>query len=74
MDKVGGFLRIQRTTEFLEIVIARSFLKSDARGVGSIVLKPRQARNLASPLVMHAEEVEEADMCGWQALMATKSR
>lgn len=67
MDKVAGFLEVWQTDDTHEIVINRPDWKVDANRVGHIVLSPRHARHLASLLIMHAEEVEDAALTQMRA-------
>ena len=59
MDRVAGFLEIDRTDDTHEIVISHPTLKPDAKGRVRIVLGPRQARYLANLLIEHATYAED---------------
>lgn len=58
MDKVAGFLEIDRTDDTHKIVISVAALKPDANGLGDIVLSARQARHLANVLIDNATYAE----------------
>ncbi len=57
-ETVAGFLEVGRTDGCTTIVIKNLDWKVDRSGVGHVVLSPRQARHLASSLILHAEEAE----------------
>jgi len=54
MNRVAGFLEIDRTDDTNEIVIIHPVLKPDANGSVHIVLRPRDARYLANLLIENA--------------------
>lgn len=58
MDKVAGFLEVDRTNDTHEIVISHPALTPDADGLGRIVLLPRHARHLANLLLENATYAE----------------
>jgi len=65
VDKVAGFLGVDRTDDIHEIVISSPRLKPDTNGLGPIVLAPRYARHLANLLVENATYAE-AEAVGTQ--------
>jgi hypothetical protein len=65
MEKVAGFLEVDRTADTHEIVISHPVAKSDADGLAHIVLMPRHARHLANVLIENATYAE-AEMAGSQ--------
>lgn len=69
MDKVAGFLEIDRKDDTHEIVISHPAFKSDANGLVHIMLLPRHARHLANLLIENATYAE-AEISG----VAPKSR
>jgi hypothetical protein len=66
VDKVAGFLGVDRTDDTHEIVISSPGLKPDTNGLGRIALSPRYARHLANSLVEHATYAE-AEAAGTQS-------
>ena len=58
MDRVAGFLEIDRTEDTHEIVITHPVLKPDSKGSVRIVLRPRHARHLANLLIENAAYAE----------------
>lgn len=58
MDKVAGFLEVERTNDTYEIVIKLPASKPDANGTTRIVLSPRYARHLANLLIENATHAE----------------
>ena len=58
MDRVAGFLEIDRTGDTHEIVITHPLLKPDANGLVRVVLQPRHARHLANLLIENATYAE----------------
>jgi hypothetical protein len=58
MDKVAGFLQIDRRDDTHEIVISHPGSKPDAEGLVHIILLPRHARHLANLLVEYATYAE----------------
>jgi hypothetical protein len=54
MERVAGFLEIDRTGDTHEIVMTHSLSKRDANGLVRIVLQPRHARHFANLLVENA--------------------
>jgi hypothetical protein len=58
VDKVAGFLEVDRLEDAQQIVIKIPGLKPDASGAVSIVLSPRFARHLANLLIQHANSAE----------------
>jgi hypothetical protein len=58
MNRVAGFLEIDRTDDTHEIVITHPVLKPDANGAVRIVLRPRHARYMANLLVENATYAE----------------
>jgi hypothetical protein len=69
MDKVAGFLEIDRRDDTHEIVISHPAFKSDDNGLIHIMLLPRHARYLANLLIENATYAE-AEIFG----MAPRSR
>jgi hypothetical protein len=59
MDRVAGFLEIDRTDDTHEIVITHPICEPDAKGQVRIVLQPRQARYLANLLLEQAAYAED---------------
>ena len=59
MDRVAGFLEIDRTDDAHEIVINHPILEPDAKGKLRFVLRPRQARHFADLLFEQAAHAEE---------------
>lgn len=62
-NKVGDVLDVGREDGCDGIIMKHVASKADRNGLGHIVLSPRQARHLASLLMLHAEEAE-ADKAG----------
>jgi hypothetical protein len=61
MDRVAGFLKIDRTDDTHEIVMNHPILEPDAKGKVRFVLRPRQARHFADlPLEQAAYAEDEA--------------
>jgi hypothetical protein len=58
MDRVAGYLEIDRTDAIHEIVITHPILKPDAGGSVRIFLRPRYARHLANLLMENATYAE----------------
>ena len=58
MDKVAGFLEIDRGNDTHEIVISHLALTPDANGLVHIMLQPRHARHLANLLIENATYAE----------------
>ena len=58
MERVAGFLEIDRTGDTHEIVITHRLSKPDANGLVRIVLRPRHARHLANALIESATYAE----------------
>lgn len=58
MDRVAGFLEIDRTGDTYEIVITHPQTKPDANGLVRVFLQPRHARYLANLLIEHATYAE----------------
>lgn len=58
VDKIAGFLIIERTDDTHEVVISHPALKPDADGLIRIKLLPRQARHLANVLLENASYAE----------------
>lgn len=58
MDRVAGFLEIDRRDDTHEIVISHPALKPDPDGLVHIHLPPRHARHLANLLTENATYAE----------------
>jgi hypothetical protein len=58
VDRVAGFWEVDRARDGFSVSIEHPEVKPDEGGMCHIELSPRQARHLASLLMMHAEEVE----------------
>lgn len=58
MDRVAGFLDIDRRRDTHEIVISHRAVKPDANGLVHIMLLPRYARHLANLLIENATYAE----------------
>lgn len=58
MDKVAGFLEIDRKEDTHEVVISHPAFKSDANGLVHIMLLPRHAHHLANLLIENATYAE----------------
>jgi hypothetical protein len=58
VDNVAGFVKVRRTDDTHEIVIAHPASHSDRDGLERIVLSPRHARHLANVLIEHATYAE----------------
>jgi hypothetical protein len=63
LEKVAGHLEVSLADDACAIVIRLLDLKRDRDDLNEIVLSPRQARHLASLLIMNAEAAEGADDC-----------
>jgi hypothetical protein len=53
VDKVAGFLKVERTDETHQILISHPALKPDAAGMVDVVFSTRYVRHLASLLIEH---------------------
>lgn len=58
MEKVAGFLEVERTDDTHEIVISHPTLEPDEQGMARIVFSTRYARHLANLLVEQATYAE----------------
>lgn len=58
MDKVAGFLEIDRKNDTHEIIISHPALTPDSDGLVHIKLMPRHARYLANLLIENARYAE----------------
>lgn len=58
VDRVAGFWEVARVDDGFSVAIQHPEVKPDEEGMCHIELSPRQARHLASLLMMHAEEAE----------------
>jgi hypothetical protein len=58
MDKVAGFLEVDRTSDTHEVIISHPASTPDANGLEHIMLSPRYARHLANLLLEYASYVE----------------
>lgn len=62
MEKVAGFLQVERSDDTHEIVISHPTVEPDEHGMARIVFSTRYARHLANLLIEQATyaEAEEA--------------
>jgi hypothetical protein len=58
VDRVAGFWEVDRVGDGCSVAIQHPEVKPDEEGMCHIELSPRQARHLASLLMMYAEEAE----------------
>lgn len=58
MEKVAGFLEVERTDETHEIVISYPTMEPDEHGMARIVFSTRHARHLANLLIEQATYAE----------------
>jgi hypothetical protein len=58
LDKVAGFLEVDRTNDTHEVIINNPTLKPDPNHLGAILLSPRHARHLANVLIEYATYAE----------------
>jgi hypothetical protein len=65
LEKVAGFIAVERTNDTHEIVISYPVAIQHAPGSGQIRLSPRYARHLANVLIQQASYAE-ADEAGIQ--------
>ncbi len=59
VERVAGILEVSRTEDGQQIVIRRTGSRLNVCFPENVVLSPRQARHLASLLIIHAEDAEK---------------
>src|ERR1035438_3705269 len=63
VDRIAGFVEVERTNDTHEIIISHPVLHSDPSGLDRIVLSARHARHLANVLILEATHAE-AELAG----------